>query len=140
MTRPGPISSERQIVDAMIVLARAAKSSRTIVADSHRSDLFVELHRRGYSHVTTTRACRIPRSQHDVALVVWREPSNTALEKTLAQLVQFLNAAGVLVVWIGPAQRMPHRTLNLMLQRLGFRTESVLGARTVRPFRRDVLS
>jgi hypothetical protein len=124
MTEPGSIPSDVRIVDAMIQLARAAKSHRMIVAGANSSEIFLELHRRGYPHVTTTRSCRAPCGQHDVALVAWRERSVGALETTLDQLAHFLNAAGVLVAWVGPHERMPNRTLRLALEGLGFRIES----------------
>ena len=54
MSQSSLISSAERMVDAMIQLARAAKSHRVIVADSNRAEvLFLELHRRGYSRVTT---------------------------------------------------------------------------------------
>jgi hypothetical protein len=96
----------------MIQLARAAKSDRMIVAGSNSSEILLELHRRGYARVTTTKTCRIPRGQHDVALVPWREHSIRALATTLDWLVHFLSAAGVLVVWVGSHERMPNRTLR----------------------------
>jgi hypothetical protein len=40
---------------------------------------------------------------------------------TLDQLARFLGAAGVLVIWLGPKERMLNRTLRLALERLGFR-------------------
>ena len=121
MTRSGSIPSDERIVDAMIQLARAARSHRVIVAGSNSSEIFLELHRRGYPRVTTTKASRAPCGQHDVALVAWQDHSIRALETTLNWLVHFLSAAGVLVVWLGPRERMPNRTLRLALERLGFR-------------------
>jgi hypothetical protein len=59
-----------------------------------------------------------------VALVAWRERPVGALATTLDQIAHFLSAAGVLVVWVGPQERMPNRTLRLALERLGFRIES----------------
>jgi hypothetical protein len=124
MTQSSSISSDDRVVDAMIQLARAARSHRVIVAGPNSSEIFLELHRRGYPRVTTTKASRAPCGQHDVALVAWREPSIGALEPALDQLAHFLSAAGVLVVWLGPGERMPGRTLRLALERLGFRIES----------------
>jgi hypothetical protein len=124
MTHPSPFPPDERIVDAMIQLARAAKSHRMIVAGSNSSEIFLELHRRGYARVTTTKTCRIPRGQHDVALVAWGEHSIRALATTIDWLVHFLSAAGVLVVWVGTHERMPSRTLRLALERLGFRIES----------------
>jgi hypothetical protein len=108
----------------MIQLASAAKSHRMIVGGSNSSEMFLELHRRGYLRVTTTRICRAACGQHDVALVAWRDHSIRALETTLNWLVHFLSAGGVLVIWVGPNEGMSNRTLRLALGRLGFRIES----------------
>jgi hypothetical protein len=124
MAQSGSIPSDERIVDAMIQLARAARSHRMIVAGSNSSEIFLELHRRGYPRVTTAKTSRAPRGQHDVALVAWRERPVGALATTLDQIAHFLSAAGVLVVWVGPQERMPNRTLRLALERLGFRIES----------------
>jgi hypothetical protein len=124
MTHPGLFRPDEKIVGAMIQLASAAKSHRMIVAGSNSSEISLELHRRGYLRVTTTRTCRTPCGQHDVALVAWREHSIRALETTLNWLVHFLSAGGVLVIWVGPNEPMPNRMLRLALGRLGFRIES----------------
>jgi hypothetical protein len=44
MPQSSLIPSIERIVDAMIQLARAAKSHRMIVADSNRAEVFLELH------------------------------------------------------------------------------------------------
>jgi hypothetical protein len=124
MTQSSPILSDERIVDAMIQLARAAKSHRMIAAGSNSAEIFLELHRRGYPRVTTTRICLVPCGQYDVALVAWREQSIRTLETTLDRLVHYLSAAGVLVVWIGPHERVPDQALRLAFGRLGFRIES----------------
>jgi hypothetical protein len=124
MTQSTAIPSDEPIVDVMIQLARATKSHRMIVAGSNSSKIFLQLHRRGYARVTTTKTCRIPRRQHDVALVAWREHSIRALTTALDWLVHFLSAAGVLVVWVGSHECMANRALRLALERLGFRIES----------------
>jgi hypothetical protein len=124
MTQSSPIPSDKRIVDAMIQLARAAKSHRMIAAGSNSAEIFLELHRRGYPRVTTTRICLVPCGQYDVALVAWREQSIRTLETTLERLVHYLSAAGVLVVWIGPHERVPDQALWLAFGRLGFRIES----------------
>jgi hypothetical protein len=124
MTQSSPIPSDERIVDAMIQLARAAKSHRMIAAGSNSAEIFLELHRRGYPRVTTTRICLVPCGQYDVALVAWREQSIRTLETTLDRLVHYLSAAGVLVVWIGPHERVPDQALWLAFGRLGFRIES----------------
>lgn len=124
MPQSSLIPSIERIVDAMIQLARAAKSHRMIVADSNRAEVFLELHRRGYSRVTTTSTCRVARDRYDVAFVAWREHSIKALETTLDWLVQLLGPASVLVVWVGPHERTPNKKLRLALGRLGFRIEA----------------
>ena len=124
MTQSSSIASDERIVDIMIQLARVAKSHRIIVAGCNSSEIFLELHRRGYPRVTTTKTSGAFCGQHDVAFVVWRKQPIGALETTLDQLARFLRAAGILVVWLGPQERMLNRTLRLALQRLGFRIEA----------------
>ena len=124
MTRSGPIRSDEGIIDAMIQLARAAKSNRMIVAGPNSSEVFLELHHRGYLCVTTAKLCRVPCGRFDVALVAWREHSINALETTLDGLVHFLSTTGVLVVWVGAPDRIPFQMLRLALDRLGFRIEA----------------
>ena len=124
MTEPSPIPSNERIVDAMIGLARAATSNRIIVAGTNGAEIFLELHRRGYLRVTTTKICLVPCGQHEVALVAWREQSIKALETTLDRLVHYLTASGVLVFWIGSHERMANQLLGSALRRLGFRIES----------------
>ena len=123
MTQPSPIPSNERIVDAMIGLARAATSNRIIVAGSNSAEIFLELHRRGYPRVTTTKICLVPCGQHEVALIAWRGQSINALETTLDRLVHYLTASGVLVFWIGPHERMANQLLGSTLRRLGFRIE-----------------
>jgi hypothetical protein len=74
MTHPGLFRPDEKIVGAMIQLASAAKSHRMIVAGSNSSEISLELHRRGYLRVTTTRTCRTPCGQHDV---LWSPGGNT---------------------------------------------------------------
>jgi hypothetical protein len=124
MTQPSPIPSNARIVDAMIELARAARSNRIIVAGTNSAEIFLELHRRGYPHVTTTKISLVPCGQHEVALVAWRERPTKALVTTLDRLVHYLTASGVLVFWIGPHERVANQLLGSALQRLGFRIES----------------
>ena len=124
MTQSSPIPSDKRIVDAMIQLARAAKSHRIVAASPYSAEVFRELHRRGYPRVTTTKTNRVRYGQYDVALVAWQEHSIKALEATLNWLVHFLSTAGVLVVWVGPHERMLDRTLRPVLKSLGFRIES----------------
>jgi hypothetical protein len=110
----------------MIELAGVAKSHRMIVAGCDSSEVLLELHRRGYSRAAATRTCSAPRSQNQVPLIVWREHPIRALATTLNWLVHFLSPAGVLVVWVGPHERVPSQALRLELEKLGFRIGHVL--------------
>jgi hypothetical protein len=67
MTQSDCNSSGARIIDAMIELAGAAKSHRMIIAGSDSSEVLLGLHRRGCSRVATTKTCRAPRCQYDVA-------------------------------------------------------------------------
>jgi hypothetical protein len=118
------IPSDERIVKGLVELARAAKSHRIIVAGSNSSKVFLELHQLGYLRVATTKTCRIPCIQYDVALLAWREHSIKALATTLDWLVHFLSPEGVLVVWLKPHERMPSRKLRAALQGMGFRIEA----------------
>jgi hypothetical protein len=123
MTQYDCNSSGARIMDAMIELAGAAKSHRMIIAGSDSSEVLLGLHRRGYSRVATTKTCRAPRGQYDVALIMWREHSIRALATTLDWLVHFLSPAGALVIWFGPHERMPSQALMPALEKLGFRIQ-----------------
>jgi hypothetical protein len=124
MTKSGSIPSDERIVDAMIELARASRSHRMIVAGSNSSEVFLQMHRRGYPRVTTATLCGVPCGQFDVALVAWREPSIKALETTLDGLVGFLSAAGLLVVRVATRERVPAQALRVALGKLGFRIDA----------------
>jgi hypothetical protein len=124
MKKSNDIRSEERVVSTMIQLARAAQSHRVIVAGSNSSDVFVELHGRGYLHATTTKTSRYPCGQYDVALVPWQEHSIKALEATLDWFVHFLKPTGVLVVWVSPHERTANQKLRVILARMGFRIES----------------
>jgi hypothetical protein len=124
MTQSSPIQSGERIIDAMIQLARATKSNRMIVAGPSSSEVFLELHHRGYLRVTTAKLCSAPCGQFDVALVAWRERSIEALETTLDGLVHFLSTTGQLLVWVGAPDRIPLKLVQLALNGLGFRIEA----------------
>jgi hypothetical protein len=124
MTKIGSTSCDESIVRTMVELARAAKSHRVIVAGDNSAGALLELYDCGYLRVATTKTCRIPCGQFDIALVVWRQHSLTTLEATLGWLVHYLNSTASVVAWVGPHERAPHRRLGPALQRLGFRIES----------------
>jgi hypothetical protein len=114
-----------RIVKTLVEIARATKSHRIIVAGSSCSEVFLELHRLGYSRVATTKTCRIPYAQYDIALLAWRKHSIKALTTTLDWLVHFLSPTGVLVIWIDTA--LGSRRLRSAIERLGFRVETGVG-------------
>ncbi|HUI96787.1 MAG TPA: hypothetical protein VLX44_13600 [Xanthobacteraceae bacterium] len=116
-----------RIVDTMIELAHAAATHRIVVAGPQSAQVLGDLHRRGYVRSTTVRAARVSRGQHEVALVAWHGPPSRALEATLVQLVPFLSASGVLVVWVGLRDPLLNQQLRKTLARLGFRIESGTG-------------
>jgi hypothetical protein len=118
------IPSDERIAKALLELSRAAKSHRIIVAGSNCSEIFLELRQLGYSRLATTKSCRIPCTQYDVALLAWREHSIKALATTLDWLVHFLSPGGVLVVWLKPHESMPGRKLRAALEGLGFGIEA----------------
>jgi hypothetical protein len=124
MTKFNPTPSDERIVDAMVQLARATKTHRMIIAGNNGDGIFLELHRRGYAKITTTKGSRAPCGQHDVAFLASNRESIEELEAILDRLVYFLSANGVLVVWVGPHERMPDRKLRIALTKLGFRIES----------------
>ena len=111
-----------QVIEAMIELAFISKLHRVIVTGSDSLNIYLGMHRRGFSRVTTTSACRIPCGQHEVALVAGSR-SRSALESTLVRIVPFLSEAGVLVVWTRSQDRESCETVQRFLERLGFRVE-----------------
>jgi hypothetical protein len=124
MTKCNPMPSDERIVDAMLQLARATKMHRMIIAGTSSGDIFLKLHRRGFARITAAKASRAPCGQHDVALLASNKESIEELEAILDRLVHFISANGVLVVWVGPHERMPDRKLRIALDKLGFRIES----------------
>jgi hypothetical protein len=123
MTVSGPIPSDKRIVAAMIELA-ISKSHRMVLAGCSSSAVLLELQRRSYLRVTTAKLCGVACGQFDVAFVVWRENSAIALETTLAGVVKFLSAGGVLVAWADARERAPNKALRLALRQFGFRIEA----------------
>jgi hypothetical protein len=113
-----------RIIEPMIDLAHCSKLKRIIVAGSKSAALVFELHRRGYVRVATTANCGLPAGQYDVGLVDWRERSIKALDTTLDWLVDFLNPAGMLVVWVDPQEPADNRKLRAVLEKHGLTVEA----------------
>jgi hypothetical protein len=105
-----------RVVDTMIELARCAKAYRIIVAGSKSRDLMAELHRRGYTRVTTTATCGFLQGPCPVALLDWRAESIATLEETLRWLAGVLAPAAVMVIWVDSADPMGSRKLASMLE------------------------
>ena len=124
MTKSRFNPSDERIVDAFVQLTFATKLQRMIVTGPECAQTLLELHRRGYLRVTTTKLCGISCGQFDVALVAWRENSAKALETTLDGVVGFLSAGGVFVVWSAARERTFNQALRLALAKRGFRIES----------------
>ena len=82
------------------------------------------LQHRGYLRAAATANCGHPAKQYSVALVDWRQRTLQALETTLDWLADYLNPAGVLVVWVDPQKPAANQTLRATLQRHGFRVEA----------------
>jgi hypothetical protein len=109
-----------RIIDPMIALACCSKQHRIVVAGSKSVELMLELQRRGYVRTAATANCGLPAGQYDVALVDWRRRTFKSLEVALDRLVQFLNPAGVLVVWVDPQKPAANDILRRSLERRGF--------------------
>ncbi len=115
---PAPVGD--RIIESMIALARCSKQQRIIVADSKSVELMFDLHRRGYGRAAATANCGRADGQYDVALVDWRRRTFRALETTLDWLVDFLNPAATLVVWVDPQKPAANQNLRAALERRGF--------------------
>jgi len=118
------VSSGERIIEPMIALARCSKLQRIIIAGANSAEHMFELHQQGYVRVTATTNCGLPRGQHDVALVDWRQRSIKALETTLDWLVEFLSPTGVLIVWVDPQKPAGNRRLRAALERHGLVVEA----------------
>jgi len=114
----------QRVVEPMISLAHCSKLARIIITGARGADVMVDLHRLGYTRATTTAHCGLPAGQYDVALVDGRQCSIKAIETTLDWLVDFVGAAGVLIVWLDPHQSVANPRLRTMLDGHGFRIEA----------------
>jgi hypothetical protein len=123
-----PASEGDRILEPMIALARCSNLHRIVVAGASSVELMFGLHRRGYRRATGSAYCGRPAGQYDVALVDWRRRTVKELEATLSWLVDYVCAAGVLVIWIDPQTPAALQNLRAALERRGF----VVEAATVR--------
>src|SRR5262249_15483292 len=111
-------------VEPMIALARCSRLARIIVTGAKSAEVMVDLHRLGYQRATTTTNCGLPSGQYDVALLDGRQCSIKAIETTLDWLVDFVNTAGVLIVWLDPHEDAAGARLRGVLDSYGFRIEA----------------
>jgi hypothetical protein len=110
------------VLDAMISLARLAKTRRVIVSGSDAFGLYLGLLDRGFLRVATTAISRAPCGQHDAALIAGRY-STDGLEGLLKRVVPFLTARATIAVWIDSGAPCGGK-LQAALERLGFRIEA----------------
>ena len=118
-----PVVPDEQILDAMLLLARASKSHRILVASSNAVDIYLGLLQRGFTHAATPATSRFPCGQYDVALLAGHH-SIQALENLIDRVVPYLNTRASVSMWIGSYELARAQTLQIALERLGFRVEA----------------
>jgi hypothetical protein len=115
---------EDRIIEPMIALARCSIRHRIVVTGTNSAELMFELHRRGFVRVATTANCPLPDGQYDVALVDGRHKSIKALETTLGWLMDFVDLAGVVVVWIDLPEPSANQKIRSVLEKNGLTVEA----------------
>ena len=65
-----------------------------------------------------------PAGQYDVALVDWRRRTVKELGTTLSWLVDYICAAGVLVIWVDPQKPAAIQNLRSALEKRSFVVEA----------------
>jgi hypothetical protein len=113
-----------RIIKPMISLARCSKLARIIVTGSKSAEVMIDLHRLGYTRVSTTANSGLPAGQYDVALVDGRQCSIKAIETTIDWLVGFLSLRGVLIVWLDPHEPVAKGRLRAVLESHDFQVEA----------------
>ena len=116
-------SNREQVVDTMIDLTRLSSLHRAIVAGHDSMELYLALRRRGFVRVATTATCRIPKGQHAVGLITGQN-SLRAIEATLAEISQFLNASAAIAVLIDSRESGFCLKVRARLEQMGFRIEA----------------
>jgi hypothetical protein len=124
MVQLHPIPAGERIIEPMIALAQCAKRARIIVMGTRSPEFMFELHGRGYGRVATAASCGLPDEQYDVALVDWRQRSMKSLDTALGWLVDYLDPAGVLVIWVDPQAPTANRKLRSILESHGLFVEA----------------
>jgi hypothetical protein len=118
-----PLPGQESMLDAMISLARLAKTRRVIVSGSDAFGLYIGLLDRGFLRAATTAISRAPCGQHDAALIAGRY-STDGLEGLLKRVVPFLTARATIAIWIDSGAVSGSNKLQAALERLGFRIEA----------------
>ena len=114
-----PVIPDEQILDAMLLLARASKSHRILVAGSNALDVYLGLLQRGFTRAATPATSRFPCGQHDVALLAGHH-SIQALEDRIDRVVSYLNTRASLAIWMGSHELTHGRAIQIELERFGF--------------------
>jgi hypothetical protein len=123
MLQPNSAATREQVADTMIGLTRLSPSHRAIVAGSEALEMYLCLRRRGFFHVTTTTACRIPRRQHGVGLIAGQGPL-LAVETALARISPFLCPSAAIAVLIDSRESGFCLKVRNRLEQMGFRIEA----------------
>jgi hypothetical protein len=119
-----PIPEGDRILEPMIALARCSNLHRIVVAGAKSVELMFDLHRRGYARAAGTAYSGRPAGQYDVALVDWRRRTIKELGTTLSWLVDYICAAGVLVIWVDPQKPAAIQNLRSALEKRSFVVEA----------------
>jgi hypothetical protein len=126
MLQSHSVLNREQVVDAMIELTRLSSLHRAIVTGGDSLELYLALRRRGFIRVATTATCRIPKGQHAVGLITGQH-SLQAIEATLTEISQLLNASAAIAVLIDARESGFSLKVRAKLEEMGFRIEA--GAR-----------
>ena len=124
MTSSVSIPAGEQIVETMLALAGCSKEQPIIVTGSKGIEIAFELNDRGFARAKSSANCGHPAGQYDVALVDWRQRPLRALDATLEWLLDFLNAPGVLVLWVDSQTSAANQELLAVLERRGLAIEA----------------
>jgi hypothetical protein len=123
MLQPNSNASREQIVDTMIELTRLSNRHRAIIAGADSLELYLALRRRGFLHVATTLACRLPQAEHSIGLIAGQS-SLQALEATLLDISRFLRTSAAIAVLIDSRESGLGLRIRAKLEQLGFRIEA----------------
>jgi hypothetical protein len=112
LIKPRLNAYDEQIVGPMIALARSSIRDRIMMAGTNSAEFLFELHRRGYCD-----HCKLPFCEWAMRRRFSR------FKTTLDWLMDFLNPAGVMVIWVDPMQPSKDREIRSALERRGLIVE-----------------